>query len=119
MFKDEDGGLSLDAGPFVVALEFAAGRAATVVGKPSPDFFAAASASAGCRLEEAVMVGDDAESDVAGALAAGIGEGILVRTGKYLPGAEFEVEPRPTAVASDLAAAVALILGQVGQAGRA
>ncbi len=57
------------------------------------------------------MVGDDAESDVAGALAAGVGRAILVRTGKYVPGAELGVEPRPTAVAEDLAAAAALILG--------
>lgn len=112
MFRDADGGLSLDAGPFVAALEFATGREAVVLGKPSPDFFEAACASAGCRREDAVMVGDDAESDVAGALAAGVGRAILVRTGKYVPGAELGVEPRPTAVAEDLAAAVALILGQ-------
>ena len=31
-------GLSLDAGPFVAALEYASGKSATVVGKPRPDF---------------------------------------------------------------------------------
>jgi HAD superfamily hydrolase (TIGR01458 family) len=112
MFKDADGGLSLDAGPFVAALEFASGREAVTVGKPSPDFFAAACVSAGCRREEAAIVGDDAENDVAGALAAGVGRAILVRTGKYVPGAEHQVHPPPTAVVEDLAAAVALILGE-------
>src|SRR5580765_5035163 len=33
------GRLALDAGPFVAALEFAAGATATVAGKPSPAFF--------------------------------------------------------------------------------
>ena len=112
MFRDGEGRLNLDAGPFVAALEFASGREAVILGKPSPDFFEAASSSAGCRREEAVMVGDDAESDVAGALAAGVGEAILVRTGKYLRGAEHGVHPPPTAVADDLAAAVDIILAK-------
>ena len=33
------GGLSLSAGPFVQALEFATGKMATIVGKPSKTFF--------------------------------------------------------------------------------
>jgi ribonucleotide monophosphatase NagD (HAD superfamily) len=77
----------LDAGPFVVALEYAAGVEATVLGKPAKDFFLSAVASLGCRPEETVLVGDDAASDVGGALKAGL-RGILVRTGKYRPGDE-------------------------------
>src|SRR4051812_35817631 len=41
-FWREADGLSLDAGPFVVALEYASGRTATVVGKPESAFFEAA-----------------------------------------------------------------------------
>jgi HAD superfamily hydrolase (TIGR01458 family) len=41
-FKDDDGELSLDAGPFVRALEYASRRTAKVLGKPSPDFYALA-----------------------------------------------------------------------------
>jgi HAD superfamily hydrolase (TIGR01458 family) len=109
-FKDEDGELSLDAGPFVAALEYAAQREAVVLGKPAPDFFQAALASIECNGKEAVMVGDDAEADVAGALAAGIGSALLVRTGKYHAGDENKVHPTPSNTVADLAAAVRWIM---------
>ena len=83
-FKDADGELSMDAGGFVRALEYAAGVEATVVGKPSPEFFHQALHSMGIEPEEAIMVGDDIESDIAGAQAAGI-RAVLVRTGKFRP----------------------------------
>jgi HAD superfamily hydrolase (TIGR01458 family) len=83
------GGLSLDAGPFVAALEYASGKSATVVGKPERDFFRLALEDMGLQPHEAAMVGDDAEADVAGAQAAGV-QGILVKTGKYHPEAEGE-----------------------------
>ena len=35
-YKDADGGLSLDVGPFTAAVEFASGASALVLGKPSP-----------------------------------------------------------------------------------
>ncbi|HYF39569.1 MAG TPA: TIGR01458 family HAD-type hydrolase [Gemmatimonadales bacterium] len=75
--------LALDAGPFVVALEFASGRAARIAGKPSPEFYGEALASLGLApSREAVMVGDDLWSDVEGAQRAGL-QGWLVRTGKF------------------------------------
>jgi HAD superfamily hydrolase (TIGR01458 family) len=109
VFRDTDGELSLDAGAFVAALEYASGSRALVLGKPAPGFFHAALASMGCRPDEAVMVGDDAEFDVAAALAAGL-SGLLVRTGKYAAGAENQVQPAPTAVVDDIVAAVEWIL---------
>lgn len=115
-FRDDDGEISLDAGAFVAALEFSAQRRATVLGKPSPDFFGAALASMGCAPGEAVMVGDDAEMDVSGALAAGLAHGLLVRTGKYAAGDETGVDPRPSAVVDDLPAAVDWILEHRGRA---
>jgi ribonucleotide monophosphatase NagD (HAD superfamily) len=54
--------------------------------------------------------GDDHESDVAGALSAGIGKGILVRTGKYRNGDETCFEPRPTTVVEDIGAASDVVL---------
>ncbi|MFL6236237.1 MAG: TIGR01458 family HAD-type hydrolase [Thermoanaerobaculia bacterium] len=79
-----DGALSLDAGPFVAALEYGSGKTATLVGKPSPAFFEAAARELGLPPERIAVVGDDLESDVAGARAAGM-LGIAVRTGKYRP----------------------------------
>jgi HAD superfamily hydrolase (TIGR01458 family) len=80
-------GLSLDAGPFVAALEYASGKRATIVGKPEEDFFRLAREDMGLEAHEVAMVGDDAQADVAGAQSAGL-TGILVKTGKYRPGAE-------------------------------
>ena len=80
----------LDAGPFVHALEYASGNKATVIGKPSRDFYLAAVRSVGCEPDETVMVGDDVEADVLGAVAAGL-QGILVKTGKYRQGDEQKI----------------------------
>jgi phospholysine phosphohistidine inorganic pyrophosphate phosphatase len=75
--------LALDAGPFVAALEYAAGATAAVAGKPSPAFFEAAVRSLGLAAGPSVaMVGDDLWSDVQGAQRAGL-QGWLVRTGKF------------------------------------
>jgi HAD superfamily hydrolase (TIGR01458 family) len=75
-------GLSLDVGPFVAALEYATRAEAYVVGKPAPPFFAEVLDDLGAAPEQAAMVGDDIETDIGGALNAGLA-GILVRTGKY------------------------------------
>ena len=75
-------GLSLDVGAFVAALEYATASEALVVGKPAEGFFAAVLGGLDVDAGEAVMVGDDVESDVGGALAAGLA-GVLVRTGKF------------------------------------
>lgn len=112
-FRDADGGFSLDAGPFVQALAFASGKTPVVLGKPSRDFFRAALASAGAAAERTVMIGDDAESDVGGALAAGL-SGILVRTGKYASGDEDLFDGAPTWISDNLADAVDWILQSRG-----
>ena len=77
-----DVGLSLDAGPFVAALEYASGKRASVVGKPERDFFRLALEDLRLEPNEVAMVGDDAEADVLGAKRAGL-MGIQVRTGKW------------------------------------
>jgi phospholysine phosphohistidine inorganic pyrophosphate phosphatase len=76
------GQLTLDAGPFVAALEYATGAVATLVGKPSAAYYQAALGSLGVSPDGAVMVGDDLWSDVQGAERAGI-RAWLVRTGKF------------------------------------
>jgi ribonucleotide monophosphatase NagD (HAD superfamily) len=75
-------GLSLSAGPFVTALEYATGRSAVIMGKPSKDFFNLALADMGLDAGQTAMIGDDVITDICGAQAAGI-KGILVKTGKY------------------------------------
>jgi HAD superfamily hydrolase (TIGR01458 family) len=75
-------GLSLDVAPFVAALEHATGRQAVVLGKPSAEFFHAASEQLGMPASEVAMIGDDIHADIGGAQAAGL-QGVMVRTGKF------------------------------------
>ena len=86
-YWNSGGGLSLDAGPFVAALEYASEKRAVVVGKPEESFFRIALEDIGLEAHEVAMVGDDAEADVVGAKKAGL-SGIQVRTGKWRPGGD-------------------------------
>jgi HAD superfamily hydrolase (TIGR01458 family) len=101
-------GLSLDVGPFVAALEYATGQEATVVGKPASAFFEQALADAGAAAADAVMVGDDVESDIGGALSAGLA-GILVRTGKYREDVVMASGVEPSATVDSIAEVPALV----------
>jgi HAD superfamily hydrolase (TIGR01458 family) len=75
-------GLSLSAGPFVTALEFATGKKATLIGKPSKAFFDRALHELGLKPGQVAMIGDDILTDVGGAHHIGM-KSILVKTGKY------------------------------------
>lgn len=110
VFRDADGDLSLDAGAFVRALEYSSGTTAHLMGKPAPAFFLAGADSMGLDPADVTMIGDDAESDIAGALAAGVGRALLVRTGKYRAGDETLYHPAPTRVVCDVAEAIDLVL---------
>ena len=90
----------------MAALEYASGKTATVVGKPEPAFFETALQDLRLEAKEVVMVGDDPESDVAGAQRAGL-RGIQVKTGKYRPEAESEADVEIESIA-DLPAALGL-----------
>ena len=95
-------GLSLDAGPFVAAIEYATGRDAYIVGKPAPAFFAEVLLGMGVEADAAAMVGDDIESDIGGALRSGLA-GVLVRTGKYRADAVAASGIKPTASVDSIA----------------
>jgi phospholysine phosphohistidine inorganic pyrophosphate phosphatase len=95
-------GLSLDVGPFVAALEYATAREAYVVGKPASGFFGEVLRDAGASADVSAMVGDDIETDVGGALGAGLA-GILVRTGKYREDAVAGSSIEPTATVDSIA----------------
>jgi len=112
-FKNKDGEFVLMAGSFVSCLEFATGKQATVVGKPSQAFFHTALGDmAGTVssevLEQTVMIGDDAKDDVQGAMDAGM-RAILVRTGKYRPGDENSFRTPPLGVVNNFSEAVDLL----------
>src|SRR5439155_20793203 len=65
-------GPMLDSGAFVAGLEYAAEIEATVVGKPSPDYFRAAIEALDADAERTWMVGDDVEDDILGAQRLGM-----------------------------------------------
>lgn len=82
-FKDNDYQLSMDAGGFVSALEYASGKKAHIIGKPSHDFYRLACSSMNVEPAECLMIGDDIESDILGAQEAGL-KTLLVKTGKFV-----------------------------------
>jgi len=112
-------GPTLDSGAFVTGLEFATGRRATVIGKPSPAFFREAAGELlpslpGASRSDLAMVGDDVFSDVLAAQRLGL-RGIFVRSGKHgdqelaSAAARRRGGGRPTAVADSLADVVAAL----------
>lgn len=113
----------LDAGAFLVGLEWATKRKARIVGKPSPAFFrlaidrlaaeAAARGEPPLRRRDLAMVGDDVVSDVGGGRRAGL-RTVFVRTGKHgdaeLAAAAAGRRPvRPDAVAPSILEVVAAL----------
>lgn len=84
-FWQKPDGLHLDLGTFVTAIEYATGRKAEILGKPSADFFHAICRQIGTEPAQTLMVGDDIESDIGGAKDAGL-KTALVKTGKYREG---------------------------------
>jgi HAD superfamily hydrolase (TIGR01458 family) len=99
-------GLTLDVGAYAAALEYATGVAGVTVGKPAGAFFE--SAVKEIPASRALMVGDDVEADVGGALAAGL-LGVLVRTGKFREDALAASGVVPSAIIDSIADLPALL----------
>jgi HAD superfamily hydrolase (TIGR01458 family) len=95
-------GLMLSAGPFVQGIEYASGKTATLMGKPSPFFFGMALRAMGLDPGDAVMIGDDVVSDTGGAMNAGM-QGILVKTGKFSQEILATADPEPTMIIESIA----------------
>ena len=93
----------LDAGAFVAGLEYAAETEATVLGKPSAAYFKAALDALDSDPERTWMVGDDIETDIAGASAAGL-RTVLVRTGKFRPDTVEFARVQPDGIITSIAA---------------
>jgi HAD superfamily hydrolase (TIGR01458 family) len=100
-WKAKDG-LVLDVGAFAAALEYATGKPATLVGKPSAEFFGGVLEALAVAPSEAAVIGDDLESDVGGARAFGM-RGVLVRTGKFREEDLARAAIRPDAVVESVA----------------
>ncbi|HEX5027388.1 MAG TPA: HAD-IIA family hydrolase [Gaiellaceae bacterium] len=95
-------GPMLDSGAFVAGLEYATGVEATVLGKPSPAYFAAALDALDAEPELTWLVTDDVDADVRGARLFGM-KTALVRTGKFRPETLESAETSPDMVVSSLA----------------
>jgi len=74
--------MHLDAGPFVVALEYASTQSALVLGKPSKPYFDMVLEDIAIPPNRLAIVGDDIEIDVRGAQQWGM-QGWLVKTGRF------------------------------------
>jgi HAD superfamily hydrolase (TIGR01458 family) len=75
-------GMFLDAGPFVVALEYATAESAVVIGKPSQTYFRMVLDDLQLPPEQVAVIGDDIEIDVRGAQLMGM-QGWLVKSGRF------------------------------------
>lgn len=81
-FWQTSDGLKADIGFFVAGLEYVSTKTARIMGKPNRDFYQRVLDSAQIKAQDALMVGDDIDSDVGGAQLMGI-NGCLVKTGKF------------------------------------
>ncbi|MHA1511460.1 MAG: HAD-IIA family hydrolase [Promethearchaeota archaeon] len=80
-FLDQNGIPKIDTGALVRMVADAAQVKPLILGKPNPDYFKMALKKIDVDTNEAIIIGDDIESDIKGAENAGI-RGFLVETGK-------------------------------------
>ena len=107
-FWQTEHGLKADVGFFVTGLEYTCNKNALVMGKPNRDFFKRVLDSAGVDAMDALMVGDDIDSDVGGAQDLGI-RGCLVRTGKYREAYAEQSAVRPNYILDSVAGLIELL----------
>ena len=96
-FFQAEEGLQVDIGAFVAGLEYVSGKKATVIGKPSRDFFNLALESLKLPASQVAMIGDDIETDIGGGKDAGM-YGVLVKTGKYRKSCEENAKLPPDCI---------------------
>ncbi|MFX1572897.1 MAG: HAD-IIA family hydrolase [Promethearchaeota archaeon] len=80
-YLDHNGEPVIDTGSFVQMIANAANVTPKIFGKPSKEYFLQALNKLNLNRDDTIVIGDDIESDIQGAINAGI-QGILVRTGK-------------------------------------
>jgi 4-nitrophenyl phosphatase len=108
-YPSEDG-LLPGSGAIIAAIEVASGRRATIVGKPEPKLFRVAMERAGAEPTRTLVIGDRADSDVAGARAAGLAVALVltgVTTEHDLPSLQVRPDYILTSTADVLTSSVA------------
>lgn len=101
-WSPDDENLYLDAGAFISAVEYATGKRALLIGKPSPIFFRSGLSTLGFSEDtDFLMLGDDTETDIIGAQELG-GKGILIYSGKTEYPLPRESKIKPDYEAKDL-----------------
>ena len=80
-FLDRNGEPVIDTGSFIQMIAYATNISPKIFGKPSKEYFLQAVRKINLPLHELVVIGDDLESDIQGAINSSI-KGILVKTGK-------------------------------------
>jgi len=93
-YWQKQNGLAMDAGAFVVALEYATETEAELIGKPNRAYFETALADLGLDPCRVAMIGDSVDADISGAQAVGMPT-ILVRTGQYVFEAKSPAPAQP------------------------
>ena len=101
-------GLVPGAGAIIASLEASTDQPAQIVGKPQPLLFQMALARTGVAPDEALVVGDRLETDIAGGQAAGC-RTALVLSGVTTHEQAMTWEPAPDLIAPDLEAVIAFL----------
>ncbi len=107
-WKPDGINLVLDAGSFISAIEYASGKEALLIGKPSPIYFKTALRELGIESSLFYMLGDDLETDVNAAQNLG-GKGILIYTGKTKSPLAEDVKIKPDYEAKNLLEVIDLL----------
>jgi glycerol 3-phosphatase-2 len=98
------GGIAPGTGAVTVALEYATGASARVVGKPDPQVFEVAIDRMGSG--RTLVIGDHLIADLGGAEAAGLDAAIVLTGVTSRDEAEAATDPAPVAIGQDLATLV-------------
>lgn len=103
------GELLIDAGAFVKAIEYSSGKDAILIGKPSPIYFQSALERIGFPSDSKFfMIGDDIETDIAGAQSCE-GKGILIYTGKTKYPLKDDIKIKPDFEAMNLVEVIEIL----------
>lgn len=114
-FWNPHGELLIDAGAFINGIEFASGKEAFLIGKPSPLNFKAALESIDGNIENGFfMIGDDIENDIMAAQDIG-GTGILIYTGKTKFPFESSISKKPAFEAHSLKEVISILTQELQQ----